>query len=72
MGFAEGDLDVTLARHLGAVGDAGADVGVLDPGIILQQLFDRGARSEEVEDEGHPESVSLGLAKTNRRINGDP
>ncbi len=48
MGLAEGNLDVALPGHFCAVGDAGADVGLLDPGIILQKLFDRRARSQEM------------------------
>src|SRR6202162_3179795 len=74
MGLAEGNLDVTLPRHLGAIGDAGADVGLLDPGINIQKLFDFRACGEGIEDQGHPETVSFdaGLAKTNRGINGNP
>src|SRR5450756_1342121 len=74
MGLDEGNLDVTLPCHLGSIGDAGADVGLLDPGIIIQKLFGRRACSEEIEDQGHPETVSFdaGLAKTNRGINGNP
>ena len=44
------------------------------PGIIIQKLFDRRACGEEIEDQGHPETVPFdaGLAKTNRGINGNP
>jgi len=67
------DRDVALSRHLGAVGDASADVFVLEPRIIREYLVDRPTTGEEVEDQGDPDPVSFDarFAEADVRVDRD-
>jgi|SRR5450756_1596768 len=68
-----GDLDVSLAGHLGPVGDAGEDVILREARISLEDVCHALAGGEEIQDEGHPDPMSADarLSETYVRVNRD-
>ena len=66
------DLDVSFARHLRAVGNAGPDIGFLKTGVVLQDVGDRPSARQEIENQRDPDAVSLDarLAETDVRVGG--
>src|SRR5258708_1016767 len=57
MSVAERYLDVALARHFRPVGDAGADVGLVDTWIAAQDFLGAHSVRKQVENQGYPDSV---------------
>jgi len=56
--LAGGRVEVALACHLGAVGDAGKDVRLFETRVIVQDLGDARASRQPIEDQGNPDSVA--------------
>src|ERR1017187_1230830 len=57
MGVAERYLYVALARHFRSVGDAGADVGLVEARVVAQDFFAARPAREQVENQRHPDPV---------------
>ena len=72
MGF-DRNLHISLARHLRAVGDAGEDVALIKLRVLLDDLFARQARRQQIENQRNPDAVpaNAGLAETSTRIDPD-
>ena len=51
MGVAERYLYVALARHFRSVGDAGADVGLFDSRVFVQDFLTAHSAREQVENQ---------------------
>src|SRR6516164_6836878 len=66
-------LHEMFARHLGSVGDAGADVILFQPGILAENLVGRHSAGEQIQNQRHPNSMTADarLAKTNLRADPD-
>jgi hypothetical protein len=58
---------------LGAIGDAGADVGFLDARIVVEDLGDRRTLGQQAEDQGDPDAVTAhaGLASADLGVDRD-
>src|ERR1035437_3551136 len=73
MGVAERYLYVALARHFRSVGDAGADVGLFDSRVFVQDFLAAHSAREQVENQRHPDPVppNAGLSEAHLRVHRD-
>jgi hypothetical protein len=63
-----------LTRHLSGVRHARTDVVGFESGVLLEDLFDRQAIGEEVDDEGYPDPMAANarLAVADGWVRDDP
>src|SRR5271169_4961272 len=73
MGVAERYLYVALSRHFRSVGDAGADVGLFDARVVVQDFLAAHSAREQVENQRHPDPVppNAGLSEAHLRVDRD-
>src|SRR6266542_1377886 len=67
------NLEIAFSRHLGPIGDAGQDVGLFQPRILLEDVLRRPSARQEVQDQGNPNTMSPNtrLPEANVWIDGD-
>src|SRR5664280_1561733 len=73
MGVAERYLYVALARHFRSVGNAGADVGLFDSRVFVQDFLAAHSAREQVENQRHPDPMppNAGLSEAHLRVHRD-
>src|ERR1700690_2513732 len=71
MGVAERYLYVALSRHFRPVGDAGADVGLVEARVVAQDFFAAHPTREQIENQRHPDPGPPNAGLPEAHLRGD-